>query len=188
MITKKYAFLGILITIILIIVTVMLFLDNQELFMTIIRQYGYVGLFLVSFIGSSTIFFVIPTDIAVFTTGAFLNPFVVGIVGGFGKALGETIGYALGLGSRKIIEKKYKKEIKKWEKSFRKHGGFFIILFFAMTPLPDDIVGIIGGSLKYPFEKFFIANLIGKIILTLALSYAGFYGMGWFLNIFTPLA
>lgn len=187
MIPKKYAFLGTVITVILIIVSIMLFLDNQSLFVSLIRQYGYLGLFLVSFIGSSTIFFVIPTDIAVFTAGAFLNPFVVGVVGGLGKTLGETIGYALGLGGRKIIERRYKKEIKEWEKSFRKHGGFFIILFFAMTPLPDDIVGIIGGTLKYPFKKFFIASLIGKIILTLALSYAGFYGMGWFLNVFAPL-
>ena len=177
MIPKESVYIGVLLSIVLVLLSIMLFLDNQQLFMSLIEMYGYMGLFVVTFLGSATIFFVLPTDIFVFASAAFLNPFWIGIVGGLGKALGETVGYVLGLGSRKIIDRKYKKEAKKWEKMFRIHGGFFIIILFALTPLPDDIVGIVAGTLKYPFKKFLLASIIGKVTLTLILAYAGFYGI-----------
>ncbi len=159
-----------------------------EFFLYLAQTYGYLGVFLVSMIGSSTIIFILPTDIIVFAAGAILNPFLVGIVAGLGEAIGEVVGYVLGLGGRKIIDKKYKKDIKKWEKRFKKYGGFLIIVLFAATPLPDDIVGIIGGALKYPFKKFLLASFIGKTIMALALAYAGFYGINWVLSVFSPFS
>jgi len=112
-----------------------------------------------------------------------LNPLLVGLIAGLGAAIGEFTGYGLGLGGRKVIEKKYKKDIEKVEKLFQRYGGFLIIVLFAATPLPDDIVGLLGGTLRYSLKKFFIASLIGKIILNLALAYAGFYGLNWILSV-----
>ncbi|NIM46652.1 MAG: hypothetical protein GTN40_00625 [Candidatus Aenigmarchaeota archaeon] len=155
-----------------------------EFFTSLVQTYGYLGVFLVSLIGSSTIIFILPTDIIVFAAGAILDPLLVGILAGLGEAIGEIVGYVLGLGGRKIINKKYKKDIKKWEKKFKKYGGFFIIVLFAATPLPDDIVGIIGGTLRYPFKKFLLASFIGKTIMALVLAYGGFYGINWILQFF----
>jgi len=159
-----------------------------DFFLSIVYAYGYLGVFLVSFIGSSTIFLILPSDIVIFIAGALLNPFLVGIIGGVGEALGETTGYFLGLGGRKILDKKYKKDVRKWEKMFKKYGGFFIIILFAATPLPDDIVGIIGGTLKYPLKKFLLASIIGKIIMGLILAYGGFYGINWIKEVFSPFS
>ena len=152
-----------------------------KLFLTL-NAYGYLGIFLISLIGSATIFLPLPSAIFVFAAGAFLNPFLVGLLAGLGSAIGEFTGYALGLGGRKIIKKKWKKEIKKIEGLFQNYGGFLIILIFAATPLPDDITGIVAGILRYPIKKYFIASLIGKIVLNLVLAYAGFYGTKWILQ------
>jgi len=158
-----------------------------EFFMSLMETYGYFGIFLISLIESSTIVFPLGFAVVIFTAGALLNPFLVGLSAGLGAAFGEFTGYAIGLGGRKVIEKKWKKDIKKAEKLFQRYGGFLVIILFAATPLPDDVVGILGGTLKYPLKKFFIASLIGKIILNLALAYGGFYGLNWVLSIFSSL-
>jgi membrane protein YqaA with SNARE-associated domain len=149
----------------------------------ILASYGYFGIFLISLIGSSTIIFPIPSAAFVFAAGLYLNPFLVGLLAGIGAAIGEFTGYVLGLGGRRVAKNKWKKEINKVEKLFQKYGGFFIILIFAATPLPDDVTGIVAGILKYPIKKFFVASLIGKIILHVILAYAGLYSMKWILDI-----
>jgi membrane protein YqaA with SNARE-associated domain len=161
-----------------------------EFFTSLMQTYGYLGIFLISIIESSTIIFPLGFAVVIFTSPALfnLNPFLVGLSAGLGAAIGEFTGYAIGFGGRKVIEKKWKKDFKKTEKLFQKYGGFLVIVLFAATPLPDDIVGILGGTLKYPLKKFFIASVIGKVILNLSLAYAGFYGVNWFLNSFAPLA
>jgi len=159
-----------------------------DFFMSLMETYGYFGIFLISLTEASTIIFPLPFSIVIFTAGAILNPFFVGLSAGLGAAIGEFTGYALGLGGRKVIEKKWKKDIRKVEKLFQKYGGFLVIVLFAATPLPDDVVGILGGTLKYPIKKFFIAAFVGKLILNLALAYGGFYGINWVLSVFSPFA
>jgi membrane protein YqaA with SNARE-associated domain len=149
----------------------------------VLASYGYIGIFLISLIGSSTIIFPIPSAAFVFATGAILNPFLIGLVSGIGSAIGESTGYALGLGGRKVIKRKWKKTFEKTEKLFQKYGGFFVILLFAGTPLPDDITGVVAGILRYPLKKFFVACLIGKVILHMILAYAGLYSMKWVLDV-----
>jgi len=187
MISKKW----ILIIIILIIIVLSigwLILNNQDFFVSLMEKYGYFGIFLISLTEASTIIFPLPFSIIIFGAGSVLNPLLVGLSAGLGAAIGEFTGYALGFGGRKVIEKKYKKDIEKTEKLFQKYGGFLVIVLFAATPLPDDIVGLLGGTLKYPLKKFFIAALIGKIILNLALAYAGSLGIKWVLSVFSPFS
>ena len=148
-----------------------------------LASYGYIGIFLISLIGSSTVIFPLPSAAFVFVAGLYLNPFLIGLLAGLGSAIGEFTGYALGLGGRKIIKGKWEKEIKRVENLFHKYGGFFIIMIFATTPLPDDITGIVAGILKYPIKKFFIASLIGKVIMHIILAYAGLYSLKWILDI-----
>lgn len=155
----------------------------QEIFLRL-ANLGYIGIYLISLIGSATILFPLPAATFVFLAGAILNPLILGIVAGFGAAIGELLGYGFGFGGRKISEKRFKEKLDKARELFEKYGGFFILILFAATPLPDDVVGILGGFLKYEIKKFFIAVSIGKIIFHLTLAYAGFYGINWILNYF----
>jgi len=156
-----------------------------ELFL-LLKPYGYVGIFLITLIDSATVLFPfpIPSAIFVFSAGAILNPLSIGLFAGLGAAIGEFVGYGLGAGSRRIIKRKWKNQIDNVEKLFAKYGGFFVIFIFAATPLPDDIVGIVSGILKYPVKKYFLAVLLGKIVLNVVLAYAGFYGIKGILGYF----
>ena len=161
-----------------------------EFLLGLVTAFGYLGVFVSSVIGSATVILPMPLFLLIFTAGAFLNPFLVGIIAGVGSAIGELVGYAVGFGSRKLLEKK-KKTIKKkglgyWlhkgQEWMHRRGGFFVIFIFALTPLPDDVIGIICGSIKYDLKKFFLAVVLGKILLSLGLAYAGYYGLSWVLQ------
>lgn len=159
-----------------------------EIFNVLISTYGYFGVFLVSMIGSASIFLPLPSTFVVFFSALFLDPLLLGIAGGLGAAIGELTGYGLGVGGRKIIQRKWKKDFRNAEKLFEKYDGFLIIAVFAATPLPDDIVGLVGGSIGYPVKKFFLATLIGKLVLHLILAYGGFYSVGWVLDVFASFS
>jgi membrane protein YqaA with SNARE-associated domain len=146
---------------------------------------GYLGIFIVSFVGSASIILPIPVFIIVPAAAAlpWMNPWFVGLSAGFGAALGEITGYALGKGGGKVIEKKYSDHMKKYRSWFKKDNIFIWIVIFAATPLPDDVLGLICGMFNYDFKKFIMASVIGKCILNLLLAFAGFYTIPWALRL-----
>lgn len=136
-------------------------------------QYGYFGVFLVSLLGSMSIFFPIPYTVILFTmgyTGTF-NPLLVAFASGIGSAVGEFSGYMLGLGGRKIISEKSKRKMDFFLKIFGKFGPATIFLF-ALLPLPDDLIFIPLGVMRYNFLKAFIPTLIGKLCMSLIIVYS----------------
>ena len=145
---------------------------------------GYLGIFFVSFIGSATIVLPVPSFILVFFLGAVMNPWLVALSASLGNAFGELVGYALGRGGGKIIQRKYRKAVERYKKWFEKDRVFVLITLFAATPLPDDIVGVICGIFNYNVKKFIVASFIGKLVMNLALAFGGFYGIKWVLTIF----
>ena len=150
----------------------------------VIQTFGYLGIFAVNFIASASIFFPAPAFAFVFAAGAYLNPWLVGLSAGVGAALGELTGYGIGFGGKKFLEKKYGKWIEKTKKYVEKYGMFWIVIAFAALPLPDDIIGLLAGVVKYDIKKFLLASMIGKIIMNLVLAWAGFYGISAALSFF----
>ncbi len=168
-----------------------------EFLVGLVYGFGYLGVFLGSLIGSATIFLPVPSFLIVFVAGKVLNPLAVGILAGIGAALGELTSYFIGRGlhyskkrlskkgePRKKLAGKSKKDltknsrwIERFNSWFHRRYGFALIILFAATPLPDDILGIYCGMIRYGWKKFFFASLIGKLILCIIISYAGFYGL-----------
>ncbi len=153
----------------------------SEWSLSMVDSFGYLGVFIVNFIGSSTIIFPLPGFLIVSAVAAMpgMNPWIVGVSAGLGAALGETTGYLFGKGGGRIIDKRYKEQMTKYKKWFKKDNIFFGIILFAATPLPDDILGLVCGMFNYDFKKFLLASAIGKIILNLGLAFLGFYGSQW---------
>ena len=143
-----------------------------------IASLGFLGVFLVSFVGSATVILPAPVFLAIFIAGKVMNPWLVGLIGGPGAAFGELVAYYVGRGGKKLVRKQeHHKLLEKAKVWLEKRGAFPVIVLFAATPLPDDVIGILCGLIKYDIKKFFVATLIGKIVLTTALAWAGFYGM-----------
>lgn len=151
-----------------------------------VNKWGYLGIFFVSLISSASILFPIPDFILIFTLGSTLNPFLVALFAATGSAIGETTGYVLGLGGKEILEKKYSKRLKEIKKMFKKYGSIVWIIILGATPLPDDVVGIFCGIIRYDFKKFFIAAFIGKLILYSILAFSGYYSINWVLDYIQP--
>ncbi len=142
---------------------------------SVVGVYGYLGIFLVSLVGNLTVIFPVPAFAFVFAMGAVLNPWLVGLMGGAGAALGEITGYGIGRVGSPVAMRKYGKQIKRLQKWAEKRGMFFLIMVFAATPLPSDVTGVLAGLSSYDLKKFLIANLIGKTAMNLLIAWAGFH-------------
>jgi len=136
------------------------------------HQFGYLGVFIISFIGSVSVVFPVPYTIVIYLLGAVLDPFFVAVSGGLGSALGEFSGYALGYYGRAVVSEERRRKMDYMVKVFDKYGPVAIFLF-ALTPLPDDLLFIPLGVMRYAFLKAFIPALFGKTLMTFILAYSG---------------
>ena len=157
-------------------------------------QFGYLGVFIISFIGSVSVIFPIPYTIVIFFLGGVLDPVFVALSGGLGAAIGEFSGYVIGYSGTKIVSEERRKKMGYMVKLFDRYGPA-AIFFFALTPLPDDLLFIPLGIMKYPFLKAFVPALLGKMLMTFILAFSGqqsieliesiFGGSGWIGTVIT---
>ena len=146
-------------------------------------QYGYLGVFLVSLIGAMSIVFPIPYTLIIFTMGHLLDPFLVALMGGLGSSLGEFFGYILGYYGRAVISEERRKKMDYMLKVLNRYGSITIFLF-ALTPLPDDLLFIPLGMLRYKFIKAFMPCLVGKLLMCFILAYSGKFSIDIVRNYF----
>ena len=135
-------------------------------------QFGYLGVFLISLVGALSIIFPIPYTLIIYLLGSVLDPLLVAVSGGLGSALGEFSGYALGYYGRAVLGEERRRKMDYMMKVFH-HYGFAAIFFFALTPLPDDLLFIPLGIMRYRFVKAFIPALLGKMLMCFILAYSG---------------
>lgn len=152
---------------------------------TFATQYGYLGIFLISLFGAMSIFVPIPYTIVIFILGASssFDPLLIAVAAGLGSAIGEFSGYLLGVGGRKVIGDKYKKKVDFITKLFKKYGSVAIFIF-ALTPLPDDLLFIPLGVMRYSFLHAFIPAVLGKFFSNLIIAYSGRLSLDIVKNIF----
>jgi membrane protein YqaA with SNARE-associated domain len=135
-------------------------------------QYEYFGIFLIGLIGASSIFFPIPYTVVIFALGGVFEPVWIAVAAGIGSAVGEFSGYLLGFGGRRVIGEKYKKKMEFLMKLFDRFGPIVIFLF-ALTPLPDDLLFIPLGVIRYSLVRALIPALVGKICMNFIVAYSG---------------
>jgi len=146
---------------------------------------SYFGVFLISLVGALSIFIPIPYTVVIFWLGASSqwNPFLLMIAGGFGAATGELLGYVLGYYGRKIVSQERLRKMGYLIKAFGRYLPI-VIFVFAFTPLPDDLLFIPLGILKYKLYKAFIPSLLGKLIMIFTIAHLGKIGANFILIIF----
>jgi len=99
-----------------------------------------------------------------------LGLFQIAAVSALGASIGKFVSYGVGYGARRALSGRAARF-----DSFRKLVGgssFLLALVFAALPLPDDIVFVPLGIIKYSPVKTFIALYSGKFVLTILITYA----------------
>ncbi len=142
-------------------------------------QYSYLGVFAISLIGSMSIIFPIPYTLVILTLGMRgMNPLLLTVAGGLGSGIGEFSGYILGYYGRSVISEKRQRKMDYMMRVFNHYGPIAIFLF-ALTPLPDDLLFIPLGILRYKFAKAFVPCFLGKLLMCSILAYSGrwYYGI-----------
>ncbi len=128
--------------------------------------------FLVSIIGNMIPFFPVPYLLFVITIASGfpgLGLFQIAAVSALGASIGKFVSYGLGYGARRALSGSRARF-----DSFRKLVGgssFLLALVFAALPLPDDIVFVPLGIIRYSPVKTFIALYSGKFFLAILITY-----------------
>ena len=159
-------------------------MDLWELF-PFTPEVGYLGLTIVSFFGSLVPFVPIPSFVLLVTmaVGTQFDIHILAIIGAVSATAAKQIIFYISYGGRRIISEKTKKRMKPFQKLVKRYGAIAAFVA-AATPIPDDIVYIPLGLSKYSPKKFFIATLLGKLVLCYTLVLISHY-MG--LSILEPV-
>ena len=139
--------------------------DLWELF-PFTPEVGYLGLTIVSFFGSLVPFVPIPSFVLVATmaVGEQFDIHALALIAAFTATAAKQIIFYASYGGRKIISEKTKKRMMPFQKLVKRYGGSAAFVA-AATPIPDDLVYIPLGLAKYNPKRFFVATLLGKIVL-----------------------
>ncbi|TFF88125.1 MAG: hypothetical protein EU548_09290 [Promethearchaeota archaeon] len=100
-----------------------------------------------------------------------INFVILSVFAALGAGIGELTAWFVGRGTAEVISKeKYDKQIKGLKELIDKGYGFPLIVLYALTPLPDDLLLIPVGLAKYSLKKSLIACFIGKLLMMLILT------------------
>lgn len=146
---------------------------------------GYLGSFLISAIGNATILVPFPYVGVAFILGGLrdeltlsfvFDPWLIGIVSGIGAMIGEMTGYFIGYGGGKLIDENQTSAFKEFVDAHPRATPV-VVWFLAATPIPDDVLVIPLGAARYSWWKVALAQLIGKTMFLMAISWSGRIGL-----------
>jgi len=155
-----------------------------------LEGFGYLGVFLTNLASTGTLFIPVPG-----LTGAAQLliikeadrsqfPWLVGIAGGAGMAVGEITAYYAGYLGAELARgrelpgpKRFHATISRvvgWIDWLMDRWGMATLFVLAAIPNPVfEVAGITAGSVRMPLKRFFPAVTAGKIVRGILLAYLG---------------
>ncbi len=159
--------------------------------------FGYFGVFLTNLASTGTLFIPVPG-----LTGAAQLliikeaersqfPWLVGVAGGAGMAVGEVTAYYAGyLGSELVRGRELPgpkrfhatiERVVRWIDWLMDRWGTATLFVLAAVPNPVfEVAGITAGSVRMPLKRFLPAVTAGKIVRGILLAYLGQRVIDWF--------
>ncbi|MHA1608224.1 MAG: VTT domain-containing protein [Candidatus Freyarchaeota archaeon] len=136
----------------------------------------YIAVFLVSIFGNISIIFPVPYVIFLWFLVVFrvtINPFILGVSAGAGAAIGETSAWILGRGASEVLEDtRYGDRLRRYGELVERGWGIPLVILFAATPLPDDVLLLALGMVEYSYVKTIVSCFIGKILMCVMITFA----------------
>lgn len=141
----------------------------------ILKTVGIGGIFLISFISNLVPYSALPylAFITAYSIAAPEARMLIVVAGGLGASLGKVVLYLISeyIGSK--IGEKRRQNIEYMKMVVGGKSAFIAILLFAALPLPDDVLYIPLGVIRYRFISFFVPLIIGKTLLVGFFTFLG---------------
>jgi membrane protein DedA with SNARE-associated domain len=184
------------------IVAICVFLVFNWEYIVRFKQYGYLGLFVMTIVTGFSIPLPMPYMIFTFTLGGILHPALVGAAAGLGLGIGGTLLYLTGRGGRRILPHFNIPEVddedysSRWSRFLMKikvpkmldfakrRGG---VAIFILSAVPNPIfapVAVSMGTMRFSMWKFFLSCWGGSTAKAMVLAYLGYLGLGSALRFF----
>ena len=171
---------GIVVTIIMIVAIIYY---NDEL--RRLEEYGYLGAFIISILGGSTIIIPVPMLAVVFALGGAMADPWSALLLAISAALGELVGaltiYMTGHGAgRAIMSSKHGRIQSAYERmlGLMERRGPVVLFIVASVVNPFFYpAALAAGALRVGLKKYIFIVLTGKLIKCSTVVYAGYFGL-----------
>ena len=139
-------------------------------------ELGYIGILIISFVGSLIPFIPIPY-FPLLITASFnsnFNPHLIALISAAGTVAAKTIIFFISYYGRKVLSDQTKNRMLPLQNLVSRYGwpGAFVA---ALTPIPDDLVYIPLGLAKYSPWKFATATFAGKVLMNEAIVWSSIF-------------
>lgn len=147
------------------------------------KQFGYLGVFLISMLGSATVFAGIPSVPFVFAMAGVLPWYYVALLAGIGEAIGEFVIYTAGRTGHafflkdRFIEAQNNKDARgiypRLQRWVHAKGALALFLSSAVLNPFFSLIGATAGATRFPAWKFFGAVWAGKTVKWMVIAVLG---------------
>ncbi len=174
------AIVGIILTILMILAIVYYGDKISEL-----KQYGYVGAFIISILGGATVIIPVPMLAVVFALGGAMQDLWSVALVGISAAMGELVGaltiYMTGHGAgRAISSSKHGRLQSAYERMLglmERRGPLTLFIVASVVNPFFYPAALAAGALRFGLKKYIFIVLAGKIIKCMTVVYAGYFGL-----------
>ncbi len=159
------------------IITLLYFINPEEIVDKIGVRNGYILAFIVSFFGgfsaAGSISFI---GLLIILVAGGINPIYLGLVSGISLAIGDMIMFYAGSKGRELIRGKWDKKIDKVANIFKKRKWLErmipVIAYFyiGFAPLPNDVLILFLATIKYSAKKMNTVIILGDITFALMVT------------------
>lgn len=145
-------------------------------------EQGYLVAFLVAAFGgvsalTATSYF---TTIITLALGG-LNPLLLGLLGGLGVTIGDTIFFFLGINGRFLLLEFWEKRVEAFSAWLKRRPGWFvpllIYLYAGFSPFPNEFMTISAGLAGVRYRRILPPLLLGNITITILLAWLAIHGV-----------
>lgn len=135
-----------------------------------IEQYGFPAIFVISLLSSLIVFVPIPYFVPLAVAALELDPTLVALISTIGAVIAKVIIFKASYYGGKIVSDQTRKRMRPFEILVSRYGWLASFLA-AATPIPDDLIYIPLGFVRYSLWKFTVSLFAGKFLLTFAMAW-----------------
>ena len=142
--------------------------EESSSIQTIVREFGTFGVLLVSFVAGLNAFLPVPaaTFVPIFTASG-MSLFLIITLLVIGTMAANLFAYGIGRYGQTVTRSHYPKiqaRLVSLYETKKQHLSYFVFLFTALVPLPDEVFLIPLGIIGVKFSHIFVPLLLGTLV------------------------